>query len=476
MRGTDLQPEGFVMSVLIRNCMAVATMDAARTVLKNADILIEGNRVTKVGVGLADEADEVIDGRRLVVIPGMINTHHHLYQTLFRNVPRVQNVKLFDWLINLYQGWRHITPEAVHSAATTGLGELLLTGCTCAADHHYLFPTGYGNEILDAEVRAAAELGMRFYPTRGSMSRGVSKGGLPPDDVVQTEDEILRASEDFIRKCHDPKPGAMLRVALAPCSPFSVTSELLSQSAALARRHKVRLHTHLAETQDEDDFCVQTLGKRPLAYMESVDWVGDDVWYAHGIWFNDEEIALLGRTHTGVAHCPTSNLRLGSGIARVVDLRAAGARVGLAVDGSASNDASDMLAEARLALFVHRIGPHGVGAVSALDALEIATRGSAQVLGWDDELGAIAPGYLADLACFDMLDIAYAGALSDPVAALLFCNSRTRAHTVFVNGKKVVSEGRLVNVDEVKVVETQNRLAAEILEKARPDIDLLQPM
>lgn len=455
--------------------MAIATMDADRTVLSNADILLEGNRITRVGKALDVEADTVINASNMVVIPGMINTHHHLYQTLFRNVPKVQNAKLFDWLINLYQGWRHITPEAVYSAASTGLGELLLTGCTTAADHHYLFPAGFGNEILEAEIRAAADLGMRFSPTRGSMSRGVSRGGLPPDDVVQTEDEILRASEDFVKKFHDPAPGSMLRCSLAPCSPFSVTPELLAQSAALARKLGVRLHTHLAETRDEDDYCMQTLGMRPLAFMESVDWLGDDVWYAHGIWFNDEEIAQLGKTRTGVAHCPTSNLRLGSGIARVVDLRAAGAPVGLAVDGSASNDASDMLAEARLALFVHRIGPHGVGAVNALDALEIATRGSAQVLGREDELGVIAPGYLADLACFDMMDIAYAGALSDPVAALLFCNSRTRAHTVFVNGQKVVSQGRLVCRVEMEIVETQNRIALEILERAKPDIDLTQP-
>ncbi len=459
---------------LLRNCMAVALMDAGRTVLRDADVRIEGNRIAAVGKGLdAPEGAEVIDARRLVVIPGMINTHHHLYQTLFRNVPRVQNAKLFDWLVNLYQGWRHIDPEAVHSAALTGLGELLLTGCTTAADHHYLFPRGYGEELLEAEIRAAGRLGIRFYPTRGSMSRGVSKGGLPPDDVVQTEEEILRASEECIRRWHDPSPGAMVRLALAPCSPFSVTPELLRESARLARRHKVRLHTHLAETRDEDDYCVQVLGMRPLAFMESVEWVGDDVWYAHGIWFNDEEIRLLGRTRTGVAHCPSSNLRLGSGIARVVDLRAAGAPVGLAVDGSASNDASDMLAEARMAMLVHRIGPHGVGATSALDALEIATRGSAAVLGWDDELGRIAPGYLADIACFDMLDIAYAGALSDPVAALFFCNSRRRAHTVFVDGRKVVEEGRLLHVDEMEIVETQNRLAARILQKAARDIDLL---
>lgn len=459
---------------ILRNCMAVALMDEQRTILKNADIRIEDNRIAAVGYQLdVPQRANIMDASRFVVIPGMINTHHHLYQTLFRNVPRVQNAKLFDWLVNLYQGWRHIHPQAVHSAALVGLGELLLTGCTTASDHHYLFPRGYGEELLESEIQAARQLGIRFYPTRGSMSRGVSKGGLPPDDVVQSEDEILRSSEECIRKWHDPAPGAMLRLALAPCSPFSVTPELLKESAHLARRYGVRLHTHLAETRDEDDYCVQVLNMRPLAFMESVEWVGPDVWYAHGIWFNDDEIQLLGKTKTGIAHCPSSNLRLGSGIARVVDLRNAHVPVGLAVDGSASNDASDMLAEARMAMLVHRIGPHGVGAASALDALEIATFGSATVLGWENELGRIAPGYLADLACFDMHDIAYAGALSDPIAALVFCNSRRRAHTVFVNGHMVVHEGHLLHVDEWQVVENHNRVAADILQKAAHDIDLL---
>jgi len=462
------------MKTLIRNCMEVATSDRANSIIPNCDILIEDNRVVRVGQNLEVDADQVIDGSGKVAIPGMVNTHHHLYQTLFRNVPRVQNVELFDWLVNLYQGWRHITPEAVKSAAMTGLGELLLTGCTLAADHHYLFPSGYGEEIIHAEVEAARELGIRFYPTRGSMSRGVSKGGLPPDDVVQDEETILKRSEEFVARFHDPNPGAMVRAALAPCSPFSVTTELLKESAALARKLKVRLHTHLCETKDEEEFCLSMVGMRPLAYMESVDWVGDDVWYAHGIWFNDEEIKLLGKTRTGVAHCPTSNLRLGSGICNVVDLRAAGSPVGLAVDGSASNDASDMLAEARLALLIHRIGPHGIKATNTRMVLEMATRGGAAVLGWDDEVGSIQPGYLADIALFDMSDIAYAGGLHDPTAALVFCNSRTRAHTVLVDGKVVVKEGRLVNADEKTLVEKQNALAATILDRASADIKLLE--
>ncbi|MBU1240266.1 8-oxoguanine deaminase [Myxococcota bacterium] len=462
------------MKTLIKNCMEVALCDETNRILQDCDILLNDNRIEKVGHSLPDHADTIVDGSGKVAIPGMVNTHHHLYQTLFRNIPKVQNVELFDWLVNLYQGWRHITPEAVKNAAMTGLGELLLTGCTLASDHHYLFPSGYGEEIIHAEVEAARELGIRFYPTRGSMSRGVSKGGLPPDDVVQDEETILARSADFIKRFHDPSPGAMLRGALAPCSPFSVTTELLRESATLARSLKVRLHTHLCETKDEEDYCLSTVGMRPLDYMESVGWLGNDVWYAHGIWFNDEEIKRLGKTGTGVAHCPTSNLRLGSGICNVVDLRAAGAPVGLAVDGSASNDASDMLAEARLALLIHRIGPHGIKATNTKMVLEMATRGGARVLGWDDELGSIKPGYLADIALFDMHDISYAGGLHDPTAALVFCNSRSRAHTVFVNGKVVVKEGHLVNADEDAIIEKQNALAKKILERASADINLLE--
>jgi 8-oxoguanine deaminase len=461
------------MSILIKNILEVATLDNSNQVLQDVDIYIEKNRIVQIGKDLDFKVDKIIDGKMCVAIPGMINTHHHLYQTLFRNLPKVQNCGLFDWLINLYQGWRHITPEAVKSAALTGLGELLLTGCTLASDHHYLFPSTYGEEIIHAEIEAAKELGIRFYPTRGSMSRGVSKGGLPPDDVVQDEDTILDASLEFIKQFHDSKPGSMLRVALAPCSPFSVTSELLKESAVLARKHNVRLHTHLCETKDEESYCIENVGMRPLEYMESVGWIGEDVWFAHGIYFNDDEIKLLGKTKTGIAHCPSSNLRLGSGIANVVDLRKAGSPVGLGVDGSASNDSSDMLAEARLALLIHRIGPHGVTATTAMDAFEMATKGGAQVLGWDDEVGSIQPGFLADIALFDMNCISFAGGLHDPSAALLFGQSRKRAKYVIVNGKVVVNEGELVNASESKIIEDQNRIAKEIINTAKKDVDLL---
>jgi 8-oxoguanine deaminase len=461
------------MKILIKNLLEIATSDQNNSYLRNHDILIEGNRIKTIGKNLEAKVDLEIDGKTMVALPGMVNTHHHLYQTLFRNLPLVQNVSLFDWLINLYEGWRYITPEAVHNAALTGLGELLLTGCTLASDHHYLFPQGYGQEMLAAEIEAARQLGIRFYPTRGSMSRGKSKGGLPPDDVVQSEDVILQQSEAFINQYHNPNPGAMTRVALAPCSPFSVTAELLSESAKLARKHNVRLHTHLAETKDEEQFCLQKEKMRPLEFMESVDWLGDDVWYAHGIWFNEEEIKKLGKTGTGVAHCPSSNMRLGSGICHINELRKVGAPVGLAVDGSASNDSSDMLAEARQALLLHRIGKHGVSATNVPMIIDMATCGGAKVLGWEDETGSLAPGYLADLALFDLNDIAYAGSLHDPSAALLFNMGRRRAAYVFVDGKMVVKEGELVNVDEKLVVEKQNKIAAELVDKAKGDVDLL---
>ncbi|MBN2723955.1 MAG: 8-oxoguanine deaminase [Deltaproteobacteria bacterium] len=460
-------------SLIIRNLMAAATVNDSDEVLFNVDILIRENRIEKIGSGLTDEVEKIIDGSHMVAIPGMVNTHHHLYQTMFRNVPRVQDAKLFNWLINLYQGWRHITPETEYWASATGIGELLLSGCTLISDHHYLFPSKYGEEIIHAEIEAAEKLGARFFPTRGSMSRGVSRGGLPPDDVVQSEEYILKASEEFITRFHDTSDGSMLRVALAPCSPFSVTPELLKESARLARKHSVMLHTHLAETSDEDDYCISTLGMRPLEFMESVDWIGEDVWYAHGIWFNEDEIKRLGETRTGVAHCPTSNLRLGSGIAPIPDLIKAGARVGLGVDGSASNDSSDMLSEARLALFVHRIGKYGVTATNALSTLKLATRGGAEILGWDNEIGQLKPGFLADIAIFDMNDISYAGGLHDPIAALLFNNSRKRAHTVIVNGKIVVENGHLINIPEEEIVAKQNFLASDIIERAKSDINLL---
>ena len=450
---------------LLRRALAIATMDAQRRVLSDADILLDGRSIAAVGPDLASQPhDREVDLRHKVVIPGMVNTHHHLYQTLCRAIPRVQDVELFDWLIDLYEVWRHLTPDAVRVGALVGLGELLLTGCTTSTDHHYVFPRGVAGDLIDVQAAAARTLGIRFHPTRGSMSRGKGKGGLPPDDVVQTEEEILADCERVLEELHDPAPFSMCRVALAPCSPFSITDALLERTAVLARKHRVHMHTHLAETLDEEDFCLKTHGLRPLAYMERVGWVGDDVWYAHGIHFNEAEIARLGETRTGIAHCPSSNLRLGSGIAPVPALRAAGARVGLGVDGSASNDSSNMLAEARMALLVHRI-KSGIKSTNAMMALELATLGGAAVLGRDD-IGSIETGKAADLAIFDTRDLGFAGAMHDPVAALVFCAVPRRADLVFVNGELVVADGRLAGADEDTLIAHANRIAAEMVHKA----------
>ncbi len=457
--------------IWVRRAAAIAVMDDSRRVLRDADLVCEGPVVTEVGRDLhVEDADEVIDASGKVVLPGFVNVHHHLYQTLCRAIPRVEDVKLFDWLTDLYQVWRHLTPEAVQVSAMVGMGELLLTGCTTTSDHFYVFPEGRDPHLLDRTVEAAQAIGMRFCVTRGSMSRGQSKGGLPPDDVVQDEETILADSLRVIERFHDPRPLAMCQVALAPCSPFSVTPDLMKETAALARDKGVRLHTHLAETLDEEAYCLDNHGKRPLAFMEDLGWVGPDVWYAHGVHFNDEEVALLAQTGTAVAHCPSSNLRLGSGIARVVDLTEAGVTVGLAVDGSASNDSSDMLAEVRLAMLLHRVAS-GVDRISALDALWLATRGGAAVLGRED-IGSLEPGKAADFSLWSLDDIAYAGAGADPVGALLFCNARSRAQAVFVHGQQVVREGRLARLDESDLVAEHNQRAASMLSKAEESTGL----
>ena len=449
-------------ALLIRRALAVATMDDRDTVLRDADVFIEGREIRAVGRDLAVPAGtRTVDGSNKVVVPGLVNTHHHMYQSLFRAVPAVQDATLFEWLQTLYPLWAGIDPEAVRTSALVALGELLLSGCTTAADHFYLFPHDQPATLLDETIAAARELGIRFHPTRGSMSVGQSRGGLPPDHVVQPEDEILRDSERVIRAFHDPARLSMCRLGLAPCSPFSVSPELLRDTALLARRHGVTLHTHLAETRDEEQYCLEHFGKRPFAFVRDLGWVGPDVWFAHAIHLDDEEVREMGRTHTGVAHCPSSNLRLGSGIARVPELLAAGARVGLAVDGSASNDSSDLLAEVRQCMLVHRLGT-GVRAMPARTALRLGSRGGAEVLGRDD-VGRIEPGFAADLAVYDVGDIAYAGALHDPIAALAFCVGRRRAHLVLVNGEVVVEQGRLVRVDEERLVRRQNEIAARLL-------------
>ena len=459
-------------SLLIRNIHTLATMVEGEKPLHGVDLLIQDGRIAAIGAGLKPEPqpDRILDGSRCVAYPGFVNTHHHLYQTLTRNLPKVQNAKLFDWLVGLYEVWRELDPEAVEVSTRVGLGELLLSGCTTTTDHFYVFPKSAPEEFLDVEIDTAREMGMRFHPTRGSMSRGRSGGGLPPDDVVQDPDVILKDCERLIAKYHDPEPFSMCRIVLAPCSPFSVTTELLAETAVFAREKKVFLHTHLCETKDEEDFCLQTLGQRPLDYMEKVGWTGPDVWYAHGIYFNDEEIKRLAATQTGVAHCPASNLRLGSGICKVPQLMAEGVRVGLAVDGSASNDSSSFLREMQLALLVHRVGT-GVDAMPPQKVLQLATVGGASILG-QPEIGQLKVGSAADLAMFRLDRIDFAGAMADPASAPLFCGAAPRAEYTVVAGRVLVEKGQLVGVDEEALFERANRVAERMLSCAETKLQV----
>ncbi len=453
--------------ILIQNIHTLVTMVDGERPRHDVDLLISGNKIAAIGQNLPAPTDgevTTVDGSFRVVYPGFINTHHHLYQTLTRNLPRVQNAKLFDWLIGLYEVWRELVPEAIEVSTRVGVGELLLSGCTCTTDHFYVWPSTAPEEWLDIEIDTAAQLGIRFHPTRGSMSRGHSDGGLPPDDVVQTPDAILRDCERIIDKYHDPDPFSMCRVILAPCSPFSVTTDLLAETAQLARQKGVFLHTHLCETKDEEAFCLETHGMRPLEYMEKTGWLGPDVWFAHGIFFNDDEIRQLAESKTSIAHCPASNLRLGSGICKVPQLLDAGVNVGLAVDGSASNDASNMVRELQLALLVHRVGT-GVDTMPAERVLRMATRGSAQLLG-QPEIGHLSIGAAADVVLFRLDRIDFAGAMHDPASAILFCGGGVRADMTIVNGIILVAEGRLVDTDEERLFHRANEIAADMVARA----------
>jgi cytosine/adenosine deaminase-related metal-dependent hydrolase len=456
--------------LLIEHARCIATCDDRRTRLHDASILIEGPRIAAIGPAAQIQAPPGtprIDASRHVVIPGMVNTHHHLYQTLTRVLPEVQNAKLFDWLVGLYEVWRHLTPEAEYFGALAGLGELLLTGCTTTTDHHYLFPRGVEQGLIEEEIRAARTLGIRFQPTRGSMSRGRSQGGLPPDDVCQSPDVILRDSERLLDRFHDPAPLAMTRLALAPCSPFSVTPDLMRETARLARDRGARIHTHLAETLDENEYCLSMYGKRPVALMEEYGWLGPDVWFAHCVHLDAAEIALFARTGTGVAHCPSSNMRLASGIAPIPAMLGGGVAVGLAVDGSSSNDSSDLLGEARQALLLHRtLG--GPDATTADKILAVATRGGARVLGREKEIGQLVPGMAADLVLYRMDRLPYVGAaVHDPIAALVFCGASHIADVVVVNGRVVVEQGRLLFAEEDEIVEKGNAAALALARRAR---------
>lgn len=449
-------------TLLLKNAALLITMDERRRRIERGGLWVRDNVIETVGPSseLPQEADRVIDASGMVVLPGLVNTHHHLYQTLTRALPAVQDVELFDWLVTLYPLWAELTAEAVYASAQIGLAELILSGCTTANDHLYIYP----NDVtLDAEIRAAHELGIRFHPCRGSMSLGKSQGGLPPDRVVQTEEEIMADCQRVVDTYHDPGPYSMCRVVIAPCSPFSVTEELMRQSAVWARQRNLTLHTHVAETLDEEEFCLRKVGLRPVEYMQELGWVGKDVWYAHAIYLSEEEIDLLAETGTGVAHCPTSNMRLGSGIAPIREMLDRGVKVGLAVDGSASNDSSHILAEARMAMLLQRV-QKGAGALSAQEALEMATLGGAAVLGRDD-IGSLAPGKAADFIAIHLDRLEYAGARHDPLGALLFCRP-VNVDLSVINGRVVVEKGRIVDLDLERAIARQNEISQGMLQKA----------
>ena len=447
-------------TLLIRNISALITCDDHDSLLENVDLYAEDGVIRAMGPRLDRQADTVLDGTNMLCYPGLINTHHHLYQVFSRNLPQVQNMELFDWLKTLYEIWKNLDADVVRLSSLTGMGELMKHGCTTCFDHHYVFPQGAG-DLLGAQFAAADELGIRMYASRGSMDLSVKDGGLPPDSVVQTVDEIMADSIRCIERYHDPSFGAMHRLALAPCSPFSVSAELLRQSAILARQYGVRLHTHLCETRDEENYMLAREGVRPLAYMERLGWLGEDVWFAHGIHFNDDELRLLARTGTGVAHCPISNMKLASGVARIPEMLALGVPVGLAVDGSASNDGSSLMEELRTAYLLHRLHS-SKAAPSGYDVLKMATRGSARLLGRDD-IGQLAVGKCADLFMIDRRRLELVGACCDPRSVLATVGVRGAVDYTVVHGVVTVAQGRLKRVDEEKTAWEANRKCAAYL-------------
>ena len=442
-------------TLLARHADVVVTMDDARREIRDGAIFIRGNRIEQVGTttDLPSTADQVIELSGHVLMPGLINTHHHMYQSLTRAVPGAQDSELFGWLKALYPMWARLTPEAVRVSALTSMAELILSGCTTSSDHLYVLTNGCR---IDDTIEAAATIGLRFHPTRGAMSLGESKGGLPPDSVVEEDDAILRDMRRVVEAHHDASRYSMLRMGVAPCSPFSVTPDLMREAAVLARSYGVAMHTHLAENVNDVAFSRERYRKTPAEYAESLGWVGADVWHAHCVHLDAPGIATFARTHTGVAHCPSSNMRLGSGIAPVLEMRDAGVNVGIGVDGCASNDGAHMLGEARQAMLLARLSGNP-GALRARDVLEMATRGGAAVLGRDD-VGSLAVGMAADFVAFDVGGLQHAGALHDPVAALVFCDTAGVAHSV-INGNVVVRDGALITFDLGPHIEHHNRLA-----------------
>ncbi len=454
-------------SCLLRHAALIVSMDDHDTRWSDSGIYVVDNAIAQIGPTntLPQEADQVIDARNMLILPGLVNTHHHFYQTLTRNLPAAQDADLFHWLRIHYPIWAHLTPEAIAVSTQVAIAELMLSGCTTSSDHCYIWPNG---ARLDDQIQAAKEMGFRFHAARGSMSVGESQGGLPPDSVVEDEAAILRDSQRVIEAYHDPGRYAMLRIVLAPCSPFSVSAQLMRQSADLARAYGVHLHTHLAETRDEAEYCTATFGRTPVELAEDLGWMGPDVWHAHMVHPSLQEISRLGQTGTGIAHCPSSNMRLASGIAPLGQLRQAGARVGLGVDGSASNDGSNMLAEARQALLLQRVMGNPA-ALTASEALWLATRGGAAVLGRDD-IGYLAPGMAADFIGYrlDTLELA-GGAIHDPLAALVFCQPPAVDLSV-INGRVRVQNQRLLDFDLPALIGHHNAIAYALARGELPQL------
>lgn len=451
--------------LFIHSADVLVTMDGGRREIADGAVVIEGNDILAVGTTgelrarYGRDADRIIDARGTVVLPGLVNCHHHLYQTLTRALCTGRGLELFDWLKFLYGVWAGLDSEAIHVSAKAALCELVLSGATTVADHLYLFPNG---ARLDDELRGAAEVGVRFHAVRGSMSLGESDGGLPPDALCEAEEDVLRDCRRLIEEFHDPRPRSMVRIDLGPCSPFSVTPDLMRESAALARSFEnVNLHTHLAETLDEERFCLERFGLRPMDYAESVEWLGPDVWFAHGVHLTERETERMAETRSGVCHCPSSNMILSSGVAPIRRMLDAGVRLGLGVDGSASNDGNQLLGEARQAMLLQRVSG---AALTAREALELATLGGSRLLN-RPEIGSLCPGRAADLVAFRVDDLAHAGAGSDPVAGLLTC-APARAWLSVIDGRIVVEDGELLTVDLPRLVENHNRLSRRLVERS----------
>lgn len=448
---------------ILKNIDYLITMNKSDDIFRGYDVLIEGNIIKKIGKNLSDEG-EIIDCTGKVVMPGFVNTHHHLYQTMFRGIDEVQEMPLFPWLKGLYEFWKHLGSDTVYYGSMIGFSELLRTGCTTTTDHHYVFPKNNETGLIEAQFKASQEIGIRFTATRGSMSLSKKDGGLPPDAVVQTEEEILEDSERLIKKFHDTSKYSMKHLALAPCSPFSVTKSLMKKSADLSEKYNVMLHTHLAETMDEENFCLETYGLRPLDLMEDVGWLNDRAWYAHGIFFNDEELKRIKKANAGIAHCPSSNMKLGSGICRTSEIFDMGIRIGIAVDGSASNDGSNMWEEVRRAYLLNHLKYADKG-LDAYKILKMATVGGATVLGRYD-IGKIEEDMAADIIAFDLNDICYAGC-HNPLTSIVCLGNSSITDFTMVNGSIVSRKGEILNTNTKNILIDGHSHARNIIEFER---------